>query len=89
MGMLKTLLTLVMVTVATVGLAAEGRFKIAYATYLGGGGDETIRSMTFGPRGEVYLVGTTSSPDFPTTPGGLQPKLAGNYDAFVVKLVAR
>jgi hypothetical protein len=63
--------------------------QLLYATYLGGSGDETIRSMTFGSRGEVYLVGTTSSPDFPTTPGGLQPKLAGNYDAFVVKLVAR
>jgi hypothetical protein len=44
--------------------------------------------MTFGPKGAVYLVGTTASPDFPTTPGALQPKLAGNHDAFVVKLVA-
>jgi hypothetical protein len=62
--------------------------KLLYATYLGGSGDETIRSMTFGPKGAVYLVGTTASPDFPTTPGALQPKLAGNHDAFVVKLVA-
>ena len=61
--------------------------KLLYATYLGGSGDETIRSIAFGPKGEIYLVGTTSSPDFPTTPSALQPKLGGNYDAFIVKLV--
>jgi hypothetical protein len=63
--------------------------KLLYATYLGGSGDEMIRSMAFGPRGEVYLVGNTSSPDFPTTRGALQPKFGGNHDAFIVKLVAR
>jgi hypothetical protein len=62
--------------------------KLLYATYLGGSGDEMIRSITFGPKGEVYLVGNTSSPDFLTTPGALQAKLGGNRDAFIVKLVA-
>ena len=61
--------------------------KLLYATYLGGSGDEMIRSIAFGPKGEVYLVGNTASPDFPTTVGALQPKLGGDYDAFVVKLV--
>jgi len=63
--------------------------KLLYATYLGGSGDgeEEIRSIALGPKGEVYLVGGTESPDFPTTPGAVQPKLAGNRDAVVVKLV--
>jgi len=62
--------------------------KLLYATYLGGSGEEMIRSITFGLKGEVYLVGNTSSPDFPTTPGARQPKLGGNRDAFIIKLVA-
>ncbi len=61
--------------------------KVLYATYLGGSGDECIRSIALGPKGEVYLVGTTTSPDFPVTPGALQAKLGGDYDAFIVKLV--
>jgi hypothetical protein len=61
--------------------------KLLYATYVGGSGDETIRSITLGTRGEVYLVGNTASPDFPTTRGALQPRLGGDHDAFVVKLV--
>lgn len=61
--------------------------KLLYATYLGGSGDEMIRSMVFGTKGEVYLAGNTGSPDFPTTPGVLQAKPGGGHDAFIVKLV--
>jgi hypothetical protein len=61
--------------------------RLLYATYLGGRGDDLIRSIAFGPKGEVYLVGSTSSKTFPTTPSSVQPKLRGNSDAFVVKLV--
>lgn len=46
-----------------------------------------IRSLAFGPHGELYLVGSTSSDDFPVTPGALQKKHAGRGDAFLVKLV--
>ncbi len=67
-------------------LSSDGS-KVLYATYLGGSGDEVIRSIAFGPKGDVYLVGNTASPDFPTTPGALQPKLGGNHDAFIVKLL--
>jgi len=34
-------------------------------------------------------VGSTSSSDFPVTPGAVQTKLAGNADAFAVKLVPK
>ena len=67
-------------------LSADGS-ELLYATYLGGRGGDLIRSIALGPKGEVYLVGSTSSPDFPVTPNAAQSKLGGAADAFVVKLV--
>jgi hypothetical protein len=69
-------------------LSPDGR-RLLYATYLGGSGEEMIRSIALGPDGAIYLVGNTSSDDFPVTPGCLQPKHAGKGDAYVVKLVPR
>jgi hypothetical protein len=60
--------------------------RLLYATYLGGNGDDLIRSLALGPRGEVFLVGSTSSDDFPVTDGALQKNHAGKGDAFVLKL---
>ncbi len=67
-------------------LSPEGS-KILYATYLGGSGDELIRGVSLGPRGEVYLVGYTTSEDFPVTAGAFQKEYRGKADTFVVKLV--
>ena len=61
--------------------------KLLYATYLGGKGGDLIRSVALGPKGEVYLVGSTASPDFPVTANAPQTELAGKADAFIVKLV--
>ena len=69
-----------------VALSPEGS-KAVYATFLGGSGDDLIRSIAIGPDGEVYLVGSTSSQDFPVTSNAVQTRLGGNADAFVVKLV--
>ncbi len=61
--------------------------RLLYASYLGGSGEEMVRSITFGPEGSIYLVGHTSSPDFPVTPAAVQSKFGGGTaDAFVVKL---
>jgi hypothetical protein len=61
--------------------------KLVYATFLGSSGDDLIRSVALGPNGEVYLVGSTSSRDFPATSNAVQAELAGSADAFIVKLV--
>jgi len=61
--------------------------RLLYATYLGGSEEDLIRDIAFGADGAVYLVGKTSSPEFPTTPGVLQSKPGGSGDGFVVKLV--
>ena len=34
----------------------------------------------------AYLTGTTTSPDFPTTPGAFDTSFNGAEDAFVTKL---
>jgi len=61
--------------------------RLLYATYFGGNGDDMIRSLALGPNGEVYLVGNTSSDNFPATPNAVQTRHGGKGDAFVVKLV--
>jgi hypothetical protein len=61
--------------------------RLIYATFLGGSGDDLIRSVALGARGEVYLVGSTSSPDFPVTPNAIQSKYVDKGDAFIVKLL--
>jgi len=63
--------------------------KLLYATYLGGSGGDLIRSLALGPNGEVYLIGPTSSKDFPVTSDAAQTELNGKGDAFVVKLVPK
>jgi len=61
--------------------------KLLYATYLGGKGEDLLRSVAIGHRGEIYLVGRTASDDLPVTAGAAQSKRKGGPDAFVVKLV--
>lgn len=48
-------------------LAPSG--NIVYSTYFGGSGSDVATAMTVDPQGGVYVTGTTTSTDFPTTPG--------------------
>jgi hypothetical protein len=74
-----------------------GGQALAYATYLGGTTFDVPQDMALDPSGDVFLVGDTSSTDFPTTPGAFQTTDHGganpgdgmpNGDAFVCKLNA-
>lgn len=51
---------------------------LLYATYLGGGSITNaytqINGLAVDSAGNAYAVGNTLAPDFPTTPGSLQPK---------------
>jgi hypothetical protein len=58
-----------------------------YSTYLGGSGGDGGRSIAVDDAGNVYVMGTTSSSDFPLY-NALQSKLDGPADAFVTKLDA-
>jgi len=61
--------------------------RLLYLTYLGGEGEDLLRSLAIGPDGALYLIGKTASDDFPVTDGAAQGKRRGGVDAFVVKLV--
>ena len=60
------------------------------ATYLGGSGDDICYALAIHPTsGDVYVIGQTSSTDFPGTTGGAQAAFGGgSYDAFVARLNA-
>ncbi len=63
-----------------------------YATYLGGGEWDGATALALDSDGRVTVAGSTSSGDFPTTPGAFDP-VCSNFgvtdgDAFVVRLNA-
>jgi len=60
-------------------LAADGS-RLLYATLLGGSdedGAEGKHGLALDRAGRAYVLGFTSSPDFPTTPGAFQRRYAG------------
>jgi uncharacterized repeat protein (TIGR01451 family) len=59
----------------------------AYATYLGGSGDDRGTGIAVNSAGAAYVTGFTSSPNFPTV-SPLQGSKGGGSDAFVAKLSA-
>src|SRR5439155_5347936 len=61
--------------------------QVVYSTYLGGSGDEFGEEQpAVDGSGHLYVCGITDSPDFPVTPGVVQPSLAGGWDGFVTEL---
>jgi hypothetical protein len=59
--------------------------KLLYSTYLGGSGRDSVSGLALDRGGNVYLTGSTSSEDFPVTPGVLG---ASPAPCFVSKLDA-
>ena len=60
---------------------------LVYCTYLGGFGDDRAYGIAVDAAGAVYVTGSTTSQNFPVV-YPLQSKLAGNRNAFVLKLAA-
>jgi len=68
-------------------LSADGS-TLEWATFIGGSGNEDVRDLLLTDDG-IWLVGRTSSSDFPTSTGCFDSSHAGGYypdDGFVVKL---
>jgi hypothetical protein len=64
---------------------------LVYSTYLGGSQSDFSAGIAVDAAGAAYVTGATTSPDFPTTPGAVQPSLhndtvVGISNAFVTKL---
>jgi hypothetical protein len=65
-----------------------GTGGLVYSTYLGGSDADLGYGIAVDSSGVAYVTGYTSSTNFPTTSGALQPSLQGIYNAFVTKLNA-
>jgi len=63
-----------------------GTFNTRYATRLGGSGVDTASGLALDPQGNVYIVGTSDTADFPTTKGAFRVATAGGVEGFVAKL---
>jgi len=67
---------------------------LSYSTYLGGTGGDGGGGIAVDATGDAYVTGSTSSSDFPTTPGALETTYHGSSisfgsgDVFVTKLNA-
>ncbi|HEV8304104.1 MAG TPA: SBBP repeat-containing protein [Gemmatimonadales bacterium] len=59
---------------------------LAFSTYLGGTGDDETMGVAVDAAGYAHVTGTTSSADFPTTAGAVDPTSNGLADIFVVKI---
>jgi len=68
--------SLVLVTMHLFASMATGQSHgLAFSTFFGGSAGEGIRDVEVDRLGNVYVAGTTRSPDFPTTPGAYDEHL--------------
>lgn len=65
-------------------LAPNG--SLVYSTLIGGSSSDSVASVEVDAQGSAYLVGSTSSADFPTTPGVLDRTLGTSNDGYVARL---
>lgn len=65
-------------------LSADGSAPL-FSTYLGGSGQDIGTGVAVTDAGDVYVSGSTNSPDFPVA-AALQGVLAGGRDAFLARL---
>ena len=77
---------------AFVAKLSAGGDELLYATYLGGGEGDGATALAIDVTGAVVVVGSTSSSDFPVTPGAFSDSYGGgdgDYgDGFVARLSA-
>lgn len=61
---------------------------VLFATYLGGSGEDVGAGLAVDAAGAVYVVGTTTSSNFPIAGGAVRRTLGGGRDGFIAKLNA-
>ncbi|MEM6269087.1 MAG: PKD domain-containing protein [Bacteroidota bacterium] len=59
---------------------------LTYSTFLGGNSDDATYSVKVDANRNAFVAGGTSSPDFPTTPGVLQPAYGGAIDGYIAQI---
>lgn len=63
-----------------------GSGELTFATFLGGNDYDYSGAIAVDSSGSAYVVGYTTSDDFPTVPGAFDTGYNGDGDAFVTKL---
>ena len=75
------------VFVAKLDTSGSGAASLLYGSFLGGSVTEGGAGIAVDASGKVYLTGSTSSPDFPTTSTAFQTRLPNRHvSGFVTKL---
>ena len=60
--------------------------SLRYSSFIGGENWDSGMSLDIDRHKNVYLAGTTDSPNFPTTAGAFDESHNGGYDAFVLRM---
>ena len=71
---------------AFVAQVAAGGAAFNFSSYLGGSGTDTANGVAVDTAGNAYIIGTTSSIDFPVTVGSLQPVFGKITNVFFSKV---
>ncbi len=74
------------VFVAKMNPAISGKDSLIYSTFLGGADTNTANGMAVDSSGKIYVIGTTTSGDFPVTDSAIAGVLWGVSDAFLTKI---
>jgi Ca2+-binding RTX toxin-like protein len=75
-----------------VGTVSPDGSRYVDASFFGGIREDTVSEVEVADDGSTYVAGSTTSPDFPTTPGSFDPTFnasgtsGSNIDAFVAKI---
>src|SRR6185436_7431445 len=64
-------------------LNADGTGLI-FSTFLGGGSDDSATGVTIDNTGKIYIIGETSSTNFPVTANAVQPVIASDDPDFAL-----
>jgi hypothetical protein len=59
---------------------------LQYSTYVGGSGDDYAATLAVDPQGNSYIIGATTSPDFPTTGTIGDPVVSSATVPFITKI---
>ncbi|MBU1700307.1 MAG: T9SS type A sorting domain-containing protein [Candidatus Eisenbacteria bacterium] len=68
------------------GLLSTDGTDLEFSSYWGGEGADRIYNCGIDEFGNIYLVGSTSSPDFVSTPGALFEEFPGGASAFITRI---
>ena len=70
-------------------LALDTNGALLASQLFGGSGQDAGTSIALGPDGNLYLAGTTTSPNFPTTAGAYRTAPVSSQDIFLMKFNPR